>query len=199
MKDDKHKFAAVPEGDEQESVESSAASAKVSDDLSQIEQTVAELQQELQDAEKKIEESHSTALRFRADVENLRRQAERDIANAHKYSVEKFAAGLLPIMDSLEQGIATIEKDQTLNADDSKYHSICEGMKMTFKMFTNMLEKFHVQVLDPVGEAFDPHWHEAITMQPSDDAKSGTVLAVVQKGYRLHERVLRPARVIVAK
>ncbi len=191
---DKHELPEAPE-----SKESMEAHAKLGEDLSDMEKAVVELQSELEVAQKKMEESHNTALRFRADLENLRRQAERDVSNAHKYSIEKFAGALLPILDSLEQGIATIEKDQSLNADDGKYHSLCEGMKMTFKLFTDMLHKFQIEIIDPKGEDFDPHWHEAISAQPSEDAKSGTVLAVVQKGYRIHERLLRPARVVVAK
>jgi molecular chaperone GrpE len=177
--------------------DSKAAHDKLGEALSQMEQTVMSLKEELDTAQKKIEENHNTALRFRADLENFRRQAERDVANAHKYSIEKLAQALLPVLDSLEQGIAAIEKDG--HVDDAKYHSLCEGMKMTSKLFSNALEKFNIEVIDPMGQAFDPHWHEALTAQPSAEAKSGTVLAVVQKGYRIHDRILRPARVIVAQ
>ncbi|MFI4954292.1 MAG: nucleotide exchange factor GrpE [Gammaproteobacteria bacterium] len=182
---------------QEESEETRKANAKVSEDLQELENTVTELQQALLSAEKKVKENQETAMRFRADVENVRRQADRDIANAHKYGIEKFASGLLPILDSLENGIATIEKDQTQN--DPKYNSLCEGMQMTYKLFTDMLLKFNVAVIDPLGDKFDPHWHEAIAMQPSAEVDPGTVLIVVQKGYRLHDRVMRPARVIVAR
>ena len=184
--------------EEGESDETVAANEKVSEDLSLLEKTVMELQQALADTEKKVEENRDTALRFRADIDNVRRQADRDIANAHKFGVEKFANALLPILDSLEQGIATIEKDQA-NVADAKYNALFDGMRMTLKLFIDMLEKFNIEIIDPVGEHFDPHWHEAITMQPHADVAPGTVLAVVQRGYRLNDRLLRPARVIVAK
>jgi molecular chaperone GrpE len=181
-----------------ESAERQKADEQVSQDLQQLEQTVIELQQALSQTESKVKENQDAALRFRADVDNVRRQADRDIANARKYSLEKFAVALLPILDSLEQGISTIEKDEA-STSDPKYMSICEGMHMTFKMFTDMLVKFNMAVIDPLNEKFDPEWHEAIAMQPSNEAAAGTVLMVVQKGYRLNDRLLRPARVIVAK
>lgn len=181
----------------EESEETQQANAKVSEDLQALEKTIAELQQSLVATEKKLAENQEAALRFRADLENVRRQADRDIANAHKFGIEKFALELLPILDSLENGLATMQNDQTEN--DPKYKALWDGMQMTSKLFADTLLKFNVAVLDPQGEAFDPHWHEAIAMQPSPDAAPGTVLAVIQKGYRLHDRVLRPARVIVAK
>ena len=184
---------------EGESEETQQANAQASADLQLLEKTVMELKQALAETEKKVKENQEASLRFRADLDNVRRQADRDIANAHKYSVEKFASALLPILDSLDQGIVTIEKDQSANSDDPKYQSLCEGMRMTIKMFTDMLVKFNIVPIDPLGENFDPQWHEAIAMQPSAEAAPGTVLMVVQKGYSLHDRLLRPARVVVAK
>jgi len=185
-------------GEEQESENSAAANAKVSEDLQEMEKEVTELRDALNDAQKKVDENWQTALRFRADIDNVRRQAERDISNAHKFSLEKFANGLLPIIDSLESGISNIENDPKA-MEDNKYKSICEGMQMTHKMFMDTLAKFNVAVIDPLGQPFDPQWHEAMTMQPDASVAPGTVLLVPQKGYRLNDRLLRPARVIVSK
>lgn len=182
---------------ETESAETIEANAKVNADLSEMEKVVTELQTALDDAQKKVDENWQTALRFRADIENVRRQADKDVANAQKYSLEKFANALLPILDSLEQGVANI-KPEDMKADE-RYKSLAEGMQLTLRMFIDTLSKFNVAVVDPLGEPFDPQWHEAMVMQPSADAAPGTVLAVVQRGYRLNDRLLRPARVIVAK
>jgi molecular chaperone GrpE len=183
---------------DEESENSEAANAKVSADLAEMEKEVTELRDALNDAQKKVDENWQTALRFRADIDNVRRQAERDVANAHKFSLEKFANNLLPIIDSLESGIANIESDPKA-LEDSKYKSICDGMHMTQKMFMDTLARFNVAVIDPLGQPFDPQWHEAMTMQPDASVPPGTVLMVPQKGYRLHDRLLRPARVIVSK
>lgn len=183
--------------DELESKETKEANEKVSSDLTEMEKAVTDLQQALDEAQKKVDENWQTALRFRADIENVRRQADRDVANAQKYSIEKFATALLPILDGFEQGLHNI-KPELIKTDD-RYKSLAEGMQLTLRMFTDMLNKFNVAVIDPLGEPFDPQWHEAMSMQPTPDKKPGTVLAVVQRGYRLHDRLLRPARVIVAK
>ena len=182
---------------EEESKETLEANAKVNEDLSQMEKAVVELQESLDEAQKKVDENWQTALRFRADLENVRRQADRDVSNAQKYSLEKFATALLPILDSLEQGIANIKPEEAKG--DERYKLLAEGMHLTLRMFTDTLSKFNIAVIDPLGEPFDPHWHEAMVMQPSKDAAPGTVLTVVQRGYRLNDRLLRPARVVVAK
>ena len=126
-----------------------------------------------------------------AEVENIRRRAERDVANAHRYSLEKFVNSLLPVSDSLEQAIALAEKQ-----GDMPLH---EGLLLTMKLFLEALEKADVKQIDPTGAPFDPQQHEAMSIQPSTDVQPNTVLTVFQKGYLLSDRVIRPARVIVSK
>ncbi len=151
---------------------------------------VQELDQQLEDAQQQAAEYHDKMLRMQAEMENLRKRTERDVSNAHKYAVEKFANDLLQVKDSLELGLST---------EDINIEKLQEGTELTLKMLCNSFEKFSLEEVNPVGEAFDPNLHEAMTMQESADHKPNTVLTVVQKGYTLHGRLIRPAMVIVAK
>lgn len=153
--------------------------------------TYVDLEEKLTLAEQKAHENWEKATRAMAELENVRRRAERDVANAHKFSLERFIDSLLPVLDSLEQALQLVDKDS--------HPSMYEGMMLTRKLFLDVLLKQQVQQLDPTGEIFDPQQHEAMSMQPSADKASNTILMVVQKGYKLHDRVIRPARVIVAK
>ena len=126
-----------------------------------------------------------------AELDNVRRRAEREVANAHRYGLEKLINSLLPVVDSLEQALQLAEK-----SEDPAMH---EGLELTMKLFLDALAKYDVQQLNPQGELFDPQQHEAMTMQESADVVPNTVLAVFQRGYMLNDRVIRPARVIVAK
>lgn len=148
------------------------------------------LEEKLTLAEQQAHENWEKSVRALAELDNVRRRAERDIANAHRFSLEKFSSSLLPVMDSLEQALQLAEK-----AGDT---SMQEGLELTMKQFLSVLEKFDVQQLNPLGDAFNPHEHEAMAMQPSPDVEPNTVLVVFQKGYKLYDRVIRPARVIVA-
>lgn len=150
-----------------------------------------ELEDKLTAAEQKAHEHWEKLVRSVADVENIRRRAERDIANAHRYGIEKFVNGLLPVADSLEQAIALAEKQ-----GDMPLH---EGLLLTMKLFLEALGKADVKQIDPTGCPFDPQQHEAMSMQPGVDVPPNTVLTVFQKGYVLSDRVIRPARVIVSK
>jgi molecular chaperone GrpE len=152
------------------------------------------LQKQLTEAEAKAHENWEKAVRATAEMENIRRRAERDVENAHKFGEEKLIKSLLPIMDSLEQALQAAETASGEGLDSMK-----QGIELTIKLFIDTLEKAKVTQIDPVGDTFDPQRHEAMSMQETPDAKSGTVLMVFQKGYALNERVIRPARVIVAK
>lgn len=149
------------------------------------------LEEKLTLAEQQAHENWEKSVRALAELENVRRRAERDVENAHRYSLEKFSSALLPVIDSLEQALQLADKEA--NA------SMHEGLELTMKLFNSVLEKFGVQQLDPVGEAFNPQEHEAMSMQESPDCESNKVLMVFQKGYKLNDRVIRPARVIVSK
>lgn len=172
----------IPDIDSNESAEVSGALDNPS---------YTELEEKLTLAEQQAHENWEKSVRAMAEVDNIRRRAERDVANAHRYSLEKFGAALLPVVDSLEQAL--------LLADKESDSSMREGLELTMKLFVDVLDKFEMKQLDPVGEVFDPQQHEAMAMQDSADAPPNTVLMVFQKGYKLNDRVIRPARVIVAK
>lgn len=150
------------------------------------------LQQALTEAQSQAEENWNRYLAARAEVENIRKRAERDLANAHKFALEKFVNELLPVKDSLEMGLAAANESNDLA-------KLKEGKELTLKMLTSTLEKFGVKEVDPQGEKFNPELHEAMAMQPNAEQTPNTVLQVVQKGYLLHDRLVRPAMVIVAQ
>jgi len=156
----------------------------------QVEQDVSAM---LSEAQAEAEKQKELALRTLADMENLRRRTRIDLESAHKFALEKFVDALVPVMDSMEMGIDAASKEEVTK------ESIQEGMDMTLKQFIDVLGNFNVERIDPVGEKFDPQLHEAMTMVPSSEHESQTVMEVFQKGYRLNERLVRPARVIVAQ
>lgn len=147
----------------------------------------------LQDAQAKADQHWNQLLLARAETENVRRRAERDVESAHKYALEKFVRELLPVRDSLELGLAATEGEQT---DLGK---IREGMELTLKVFGNALEKFGVKAIEPKGDRFNPELHQAMAMQETSDVEPNTVLTVYQKGYTLNDRLLRPAMVVVSR
>jgi molecular chaperone GrpE len=151
----------------------------------------AEPVDELAAARQAAEENHNKYLRLAAEMENLRKRTVRDVEHARKFGVEQFAADILAVIDSLEMGL---EAAPTASMD-----SLLEGQTATYKLLLGAIEKSGIEAIDPEGEPFDPQMHEALTMQPSDTAEPGSVLAVVQKGYQLNKRLLRPARVVVAR
>lgn len=151
-----------------------------------------ELMKKLDDAEQKTNQYWERIMRMQAENENTQRRTERDIANAHKYALEKFLIELLPIIDSLELCISSAQGNEDAQ-------SVIEGVKLTLKMFYAALEKFGIQQVNPISQPFDPEYQQAISMQYDQKAKPGSVLSVLQKGYVLNNRLLRPALVIVAK
>lgn len=144
----------------------------------------------LEAAQAKAAENWDRYLRAAAEIENVRKRAGRDVENARKFALESFSRDLLAVKDSLEMGIQA--------ADNADVESLLAGKEATLKLLATTLERFGVEELDPEGEPFDPERHEAMTMQPSADTEPGSVLTVVQKGYMLNGRLLRPAMVIVA-
>jgi molecular chaperone GrpE len=153
-----------------------------------------ELHLMLEDARNKADEHWNQLLRVQAEMENLRRRAERDVESAHKYALEKFAAALLPVKDSLEMGL-----NAASGGEGEVLTRLKEGTELTLKMLAAALEKFGIKEVEPVGQPFNPDLHQAMTMQPSADHPANTVLAVMQKGYTLNDRLLRPAMVVVSK
>lgn len=146
----------------------------------------------LEDARGKADANWDALLRARAELDNLRRRASRDVENAHKYGIERFVAELLPVKDSLELALAAAtggaEVDRTR-----------EGLELTLKMLSNVFEKFGVEEVYPQGARFDPERHQAMTVQEGTGADAGTVTQVFQKGYVLNQRLVRPAMVVVAR
>ncbi|MFM0046519.1 nucleotide exchange factor GrpE [Paraburkholderia sediminicola] len=142
----------------------------------------------LAEAEAKIVELQESFLRAKAETENVRRRAQEDVTKAHKFAIESFAEHLLPVVDSLEAAVAH-------SSDDLQ--KVREGVELTLRQLSGALEKGRVVALNPVGEKFDPHRHQAISMVPADQ-EPNTVVAVLQKGFVIADRVLRPALVTVA-
>lgn len=147
------------------------------------------LEEMLKQAELLAQEHHDAWLRAKAEADNVRKRAQQDVANAHKYAIEGFATELLAVKDSLEAALAT---------DAPSIENLKNGVELTLKQLASAFEKYYLSELHPVGEKFDPHKHQAISMVEAD-AEPNTVVAVLQKGYQLHDRVVRPALVTVAK
>jgi len=139
------------------------------------------------------------ALRTAAEMQNLRRRAERDVENAHKFGQEKLINSLLPVLDNLDRAIDSVQKDATDTELSEALKSLLEGVELTRKSAHDALKRFSVDVLEPYGEPFDPQFHEAMTMVPSETAEPNSVIDVLQKGYSLNGRLLRAAMVVVAK
>jgi len=150
------------------------------------------LQALLEDARNKADSHWDQCLRLQADIDNLRKRNERDLVNAHKFALEKFAVDLLPVKDSLEMGLAAAGE----NADVA---GLKEGGELTLKMLTSVMDKYNINVINALNEKFNPEYHEAMSVQERADVKPNTVVTVVQKGYLLNERLIRPAMVIVSK
>ena len=149
-----------------------------------------DLIEQLNTAKSKAEENWDLLLRTKAEMENLRRRTQKDLENAHKFGIEKFVTELLPVMDSMELGLA---------AEEASTESLKEGMTLTINMVSQMFEKFNIKMVDPMNEKFDPEFHQAMAAQPTDDVEPNTVIAVMQKGYVLNDRLVRPAMVMVSK
>jgi molecular chaperone GrpE len=144
----------------------------------------------------KVQEFQEQVLRSQAEMQNVRRRAENDVEKAHKFAVEKFVKELLPVVDSLEKAVESTEGHES---SGDLVASIRQGVELTLDMFLSGLKKFNVERLNPVGEPFDPQYHEAMSMVPAPNAEPNSVVAVMQKGYMLNGRVVRPAMVMVAK
>ena len=157
-----------------------------------VDEEIADLKQQLEDAQAKVAEYWDQIVRANAEMENVKRRATRDVENARKFSVETFANDLIPVMDSLEQGIGSITESTDIQA-------VKEGMELTIDVMLKTMEKQGMKQVNPVGERFNPQHHEAMTMIPSPDHPEDHVIDVFQKGYELNGRVIRPARVVVSQ
>ena len=151
--------------------------------------TIESLQEELETVRASADKNWDTVLRMKAEADNQRKRTEKQVQDAHKFAVQKFVGELLPVADSLEMGMAA----------EGDIEQIREGMNLTMNVLNKALEKFAVEAVDPLGEKFDPELHQAMAMQPSEEYEEGHVSAVMQKGYTLSGRLVRPAMVMVVK
>ncbi len=147
----------------------------------------------LVEAEVKAQENWDQLLRVKAEMDNLRRRTERELENAHKYALERFAQELLAVRDSLEMGLSVAQ------AENADLTSIVEGTELTYKMLVSAMEKFAIKDVNPLDEPFNPEHHQAISMLDAPDKAPNTVINVMQKGYTLNDRLIRPAMVVVSK
>ena len=177
-----HKAASEPKLSKKEIKQNKALNAELAD-----------LKEQLKEAEDKAKNHWDELLRAKAELENSRKRLERDVENAHKYAVEKFVQDLLPVIDSLEMGIKAAKEM------DADIHKVKEGTELTLKMFSDCANKFGVEAIDPTGQPFNPDLHQAMTIQESNEYEPDTVIAVMQKGYILNGRLVRPAMVVVSK
>lgn len=154
---------------------------------------IAALEAELAAANATIEGQKEGVLRARAEMENAKRRAEAEVEKARKFALERFAGELLPVADNLERAI------QVADSSDESVKPLLEGVELTMKSFVSTIEKFGLVLIDPQGDAFNPELHQAMSMQESTDVAPNTVIAVMQKGYQINGRLLRPAMVMVSR
>ncbi len=151
------------------------------------------IERQLERTQETVKDYWDQIMRLKAEMENNRKRAIRDIENAHKFALKNFTEALLPVIDSMDMG------QQAAAAENASLKSIIEGTNMTETMFAQVLEKHGLKRLNPVGEKFDPEQHQAISMIEDKSVKSDHVISVMQKGFSLNDRLVRPAMVIVAK
>jgi len=153
------------------------------------EEIIAQLREKLDATQKKADESWDTLVRLQAEMDNHRKRSDKQIEDAHKFASQKFVESLLPVVDSMEMGMAA----------EGDIDQIREGMGLTLKLFESVMEKNNIVAVDPMGEKFNPELHQAMAMQPNPDMENNTVMAVMQKGFTISGRLVRPAMVMVVK
>ncbi|MBL4585076.1 MAG: nucleotide exchange factor GrpE [Pseudomonadales bacterium] len=151
------------------------------------------MQARIETLEQQLTDTKDQTLRTQAEMQNIRRRSLADVEKAHKFALDKFSAELLPVIDNLERAL------ETITPDEESTKTIEEGITLTLKSFLDVIAKFDITVIDPAGEPFDPQVHQAMSMIENKEVEPNTVLHVVQKGYSLNGRVIRPAMVMVSK
>jgi molecular chaperone GrpE len=154
---------------------------------------IEDLESQLQEAQQSAKDNWDKLLRSQAEMENLKRRTTKDLENAHKFALDGFVKALLEVSDSLTMGIKSAKDEK------ATIETTTEGLELTMKVFNSTLEKFGVESINPIDEKFDPELHEAVTMVPMPDKKSNTILEVIQTGFTLNGRLVRPALVIVVQ
>ncbi|MEX4490684.1 nucleotide exchange factor GrpE [Haemophilus influenzae] len=188
----------TPEVEKQEdAVVEEAQQAEPSQELDPLEEAIARVQELEKQLKTQIEEAankeQDILLRSRAEIENLRRRTEQDVEKAHKFAVEKFSKDILNTIDNLERALAT-----PANKEDESVKALFDGVELTLKELVSTVSRFGVEAVGVVGEAFNPDLHQAISMQPAEGFETNQISVVLQKGYTLNGRVIRPAMVMVA-
>lgn len=173
--------------------EENVEATEAQEEMGETEASSDDLTLMLEDARSKADEHWNNLVRAKAEIDNLRKRHERDLENAHKYALERFVGELLAVRDSMELGLSAAQEE---GADIGK---LVEGTELTLKLFADVMERFNVIQIDPQGEPFNPELHQAMSMQPRDDVAPNTVVTVIQKGYTLNGRLVRPAMVIVSQ
>jgi molecular chaperone GrpE len=177
----------------QAQTEEQTAENEVIEEVAASDQDQQELTKLLEDARAKADEHWDLVMRTRAEMDNLRKRSQRDLENAHKFALDKISQDMLQVWDSLELGY------QAALDDSADIEKIREGTDLTLKLLVDVMSRHGIEQVDPEGEAFNPEFHQAMSMQERDDVEPNTVVAVVQKGYLLNGRLLRPAMVMVSK
>jgi molecular chaperone GrpE len=192
------KSSDIDENEAQRAADAAAAGAEIQASLEEnaqaaegdfeptLEEVIAQLQVD-------AAEARDAGLRAQADAQNVKRRAEQDVEKARKFALEQFSKELLPVMDNLERALEAAPENEEL------VRPIAEGVELTLKSFADALKKFKIEVVDPLGEPFDPQFHQAMSMVENPEVEPNTVTLVMQKGYVLNDRLLRPAMVMVSK
>jgi len=187
----------IPEnGEQQEPLDAQAAEAADTEAGEQgVDESLREWtpEERIVQLEEELVTARDDALRAQADAQNVIRRAEQDVEKARKFALERFTGELLPVVDNLERAL------EAASGDEEVVKPIAEGVELTLKSFLDALAKFHVEVVDPQGEPFDPNVHQAMSMVENNDVEPNSVIAVMQKGYILNGRLVRPAMVMVSK
>lgn len=187
----------TPEVEKQEAVVEETQQTEPSQELDPLEEAIARVQELEEQLKTQIEEAankeQDILLRSRAEIENLRRRTEQDVEKAHKFALEKFSKDILNTIDNLERALAT-----PANKEDESVKALFDGVELTLKELVSTVGRFGVEAVGVVGEAFNPDLHQAISMQPAEGFETNQISVVLQKGYTLNGRVIRPAMVMVA-
>ncbi len=160
--------------------------------------SVADLQREIKLLRGQLQDSQDKLARQQADIENARKRMQRELEDAHKFALKNFAVELLPVKDSMELHDIELQNASTTESEAINLNNLKEGSALIVKMLATALDKFNIEEINPLGERFNPEWHQAMSIMPSPDAEPNTVLMVHQRGYQLNGRLLRPALVIVS-
>lgn len=190
------KDAQAAEGKDAEQTVEQQASGSADIEQEETEAMIAritELEAALEASEAKVQEQQDSVLRARAGVDNMRRRSEQEVEKARKFALEKFASELLPVIDNLERAVEMADKE------DESIKPMVEGVELTLKTMMDTIDKFGLKAIDPQGQPFNPELHQAMTIQESTEHEPNTVMMVMQKGYELNGRVVRPAMVMVSK